>query len=65
MDDLDFAESLSAKSDQLNADNLAGGPITVQITGARVARSEDQPLSLRLSGGHMPWKPCKGRSKRL
>jgi hypothetical protein len=65
MDDLDFAESLNAKSDQLNADNLAGGPITVQITGARVARSEDQPLSLRLSGGHMPWKPCKGMRRLL
>ena len=64
-DDLDFAESLAAKSDQLNADDLAGGPITVQITGARVSKGDDQPLSLRLSGGHAPWKPCKGMRRLL
>ena len=65
MDDLDFAESLAAKSDQLNADDLAGGPITVQITGARVVKSDEQPLSLRISGGHAPWKPCKGMRRLL
>ncbi len=64
-DDLDFAESLAAKSDQLNADDLAGGPITVQITGARVVKSDDQPLSLRISGGHAPFKPCKGMRRLL
>jgi len=64
-DDLDFASTLAAKSDQLNADDLAGGPITVQITGARVASRDDQPVSLRLSGGHMPWKPCKGMRRLL
>jgi hypothetical protein len=31
--DFDFGETLVAKSDQLNADDLVGGPITVQITG--------------------------------
>lgn len=64
-DDLDFSESLVAKSNQLNADNLAGGPITVQITGAKVSLRDDQPLTFRLSGGHMPWKPCKGMRRLL
>ncbi|MGA0946674.1 MAG: hypothetical protein ACO3UW_13000 [Candidatus Nanopelagicales bacterium] len=47
-----------AKSDQLNADDLVGGPITVQITGASQGEA-DQPLILTISGGHRPWKPCK------
>ena len=49
---------LVAKSDQLNADDLIGGPISVQITGAKVPGGE-QPVWLLISGGHMPWKPCK------
>lgn len=57
--EFDYAESLRAKSNQLNADNLLGGAITVQITGAKQGDSEEQPLWLRLSGGHQPWKPCK------
>jgi hypothetical protein len=35
-----------------------GGPITVQITGARRGDSE-QPVILEINGGHQPWKPCK------
>jgi hypothetical protein len=57
--DFDFGETLVAKSDQLNADDLVGGPITVQITDAKRGDSPEQPLVLRLSGDHRPWKPCK------
>jgi len=64
-DDLDYGETLAAKSNQLNADDLAGGPITVQITGARVRLGDEQPLSFRLSGGHCPWNPCKGMRRLL
>lgn len=58
MNAFDYADTLKAKSDQLNADDLIGGPITVQITGASRGNS-DQPLVLSLSGGHQPWRPCK------
>jgi len=54
----DVTPFMQARSDQLNADNLIGGPITTQITGAKWG-SEQQPVILALSGGHMPWKPCK------
>jgi len=64
-DDLDYGETLAAKSNQLNADDLAGGPVTVQITGARVRMSDEQPLSFRLSGGHCPWFPCLGMRRLL
>jgi hypothetical protein len=55
---LDVSEFLKAKSDQLNADNLIGGPITVQITGVKVPGGKEQPVVISISGGHMPYKPC-------
>ena len=54
----DVTPHIQAKSDQLNADDLVGGPITVQITHANQGGAE-QPVILRISGGHMPWKPSK------
>lgn len=58
MTDLDFADAIKPKSNQLNADDLVAGPITVQITDARRGNAE-QPIVLVLNGGHQPWKPCK------
>ena len=58
-DDFDMADTLKVKSDQLNAIDLLTGPITVQITGGRKTRDQQQPVIFTLSGGHMPWKPCK------
>lgn len=55
---MDISPFIKAKSDQLNADDLLGGPITVQIE--RVTQgSRDQPVVIHISGGHMPWKPSK------
>lgn len=53
----DISDTIVAKSDQLNADNLVAGPITVQITRA-VRAGGEQPIVIHLGGGHMPWKPC-------
>lgn len=55
---MDIADTIVAKSDQLNAEDLIAGPITVQIIGVK-RTSDDQPLSVEISGGHRPWKPCK------
>lgn len=61
---MDITEHLKAKSDQLNADDLVGGPITVQITD--VSRGDaEQPVVVRISGGHCPWKPCKSMLRLL
>lgn len=49
---------IKAKSDQLNADDLVGGPITVKIEGVSQG-SADQPVIIKISGGHQPYKPCK------
>ncbi len=49
--------SIVPKSDQLNADDLLIGPITVTITG--VSRGDkEQPIFIEVEG-HQPYKPCK------
>lgn len=54
---MNMSEFTKAKSDQLNADDLIGGPIVVQVE--RVTKgSSEQPLNFHISGGHCPWRPC-------
>lgn len=48
---------ISNKSDQLNCDDFKSGPVTVTIKSVSVV-SGDQPLVIRLEGGHKPFKPC-------
>jgi hypothetical protein len=58
MEALNIGDTLVAKSDQLNADDLIGKDITVQITGVTRGDS-DQPVVVKISGDWKPWKPCK------
>jgi hypothetical protein len=54
---MDMSEFIVAKSDQLNADDLLGGPIVVKIT--EVARNNaEQPVNVHIEG-YRPWRPCK------
>lgn len=55
----DVTPFLTAKSDQLNADDLVGGPITVRVISARITGGTEQPVTVEIDGGHRPWKPCK------
>ena len=59
MNEDDVTPFLSAKSDQLNADDLVGGPITVRVVAARITGGTEQPVTVEIDGGHRPWKPCK------
>jgi hypothetical protein len=59
MDPADVSKFIEAKSDQLNAVDLLGRSIDVQITEARVTGGPTQPVTLIISGGEKPWKPCK------
>jgi hypothetical protein len=59
MSAVDVSDTIVAKSDQLNSDDLIGGPITVTITSVKRSSSGDQPVDVHISGGHQPWKPCK------
>jgi hypothetical protein len=56
----DLAKTIAPKSDQLNADDLIAGPITITITGVRGNDDADQPVSVGFDGdGGKPYKPCK------
>jgi hypothetical protein len=52
--------TIAAKSDQLNAEDLIGGPRTVRVTSVKVTASEDQPVWISFHGDDgKPFKPCK------
>ena len=55
--------SIVPKSDQLNADDLLTGPITVAVTAVRRGDKE-QPIIVEIDG-HRPYKPCKGMRRVL
>jgi hypothetical protein len=55
---IDFSETIIAKSDQLNAADIAGS-ITIKITDAKQLETKDQPVHIFYEGGgNRPWKPC-------
>lgn len=52
--------TIEAKSDQLNADDLIGGPRTIKVTRVKVNTSDDQPVWVYFDGdNNKPFKPCK------
>ena len=63
MPDLTYEELMAAiapRSDQLNADDLVTGPITVRILDIRKVNDEKQPYHIDVEGyPGRPWKPCK------
>lgn len=64
MNDMSLRDTIAPKSDQLNADDLMVGPITVTVTN--VSRgSSDQPVSIAITGGYQPYKPCKSMRRVL
>ena len=56
-------KSIEPKSDQLNADDLLTGPLTVTIEKVRKG-DKDQPIVVDLEG-HRPYKPCKSMRRVL
>lgn len=52
--------TIVAKSDQLNADDLIGGPKTVTVTKVSLMGEADQPVAIHYEGDEgKPFKPCK------
>lgn len=58
----DLSRTIAPKSDQLNSDDLIGGPRVIRIT--RVTANEgngEQPVNVFFEGdGGKPYRPCKG-----
>lgn len=62
---VDLSKTIAAKSDQLNADDLIGSPMTLTIT--RVAQgAADQPVHIFYEGGgKKSFRPCKSMRRVL
>jgi len=62
----DLRPTIVPKSDQLNAEQLLGGPMTIRVTEVRVGGGEEQPLSVHYENENgRPYKPCKTMRKVL
>jgi hypothetical protein len=62
----DLSDTIIPKSDQLNADSLLGGPLTIRIVGVSRGTTDDQPIAVSYEGDNgRPWKPCKSSRKVL
>lgn len=63
----DLSQTIVPKSDQLNADDLIAGPLTIRVS--RVTANPDsaeQPVSVFYEGdGGKPYKPCKSMRRVL
>ena len=62
---MDISNTLAAKSNQLNTDDLISGPITIQISSV-TAGSPEQPVAIGYEGDQgKPWYPCKSMRRVL
>lgn len=62
----DMREVIIPKSDQLNADDLIAGPMTVKITAVTVRGGQEQPVSIHFDGDNgKPYKACKSMCRVL
>ena len=56
----DLTQTIIAKSDQVNADDLTGGPRTIKITKVSAdTSSSEQPIVISVEGDSKVYKPCK------
>ena len=57
---MDLTPTLAAKSNQINADDLIGGPLTIRITNISPTGNNEQPVSIEFEGGNgKAYLPCK------
>lgn len=62
----DMGQVIVPKSDQLNADDLIAGPMTVKITGVTIRGGQEQPISISFEGDNgKPYKACKSMCRVL
>lgn len=62
----DLRATIIPKSDQLNAEQLLGGPMTVTVTDVTLGSGDEQPVVVHYQGENgRPFKPCKTMRKVL
>lgn len=59
-------DTIVPKSDQLNAEQLIGAPLTITVTDVRRGSTDEQPITIHYdSDAGRPYKPCKSMRKVL
>lgn len=61
----DMTAAIVPKSDQLNADDLIAGEMTITIREVRIKGGQEQPVSIYYGDSDKPYKPCKSMSRVL
>ncbi len=61
----DMSGIIVPKSDQINADSLLAGPLTVTIESVAISPRDDQPVSIKLRGMDKVYRPCKSMARVL
>lgn len=61
----DMTPAIQPKSDQLNADDMMAGPITVTIRDVKITPGSEQPVSILVEGTDKAYRPCKSMSRVL
>lgn len=62
----DLTTTIAPKSDQLNADDLIGGPRTIRITKVALTSAPDQPVAIHFEGDNgKPYLACKSMRRVL
>jgi hypothetical protein len=62
----DLRATIVSKLDQLNFDQLLGGPMTIHVTDVEVLKDPQQPVSVHYEGEDgRPFKPCLTMRKLL
>jgi hypothetical protein len=61
----DMSSVIIPKSDQINADTLIAGPMTVTIKEVRINGGQEQPVTIVLEETPLFYRPCKSMSRCL
>lgn len=60
----DMRAVIVPKSDQINADDLLSGPMTITITAVTIRPGTEQPVSINFEGdGGKCYRPCKSMAR--
>jgi hypothetical protein len=61
----DMTAVIVPKSDQINADDLIAGPVTITINDVQIRGGQEQPVSIFFAGSEKAFRPCKSMSRVL
>jgi hypothetical protein len=61
----DMNSVIVPKSDQINADDLIGGPRTITIRDVQIKGGQEQPVSIYFEGSDKAFRPCKSMCRVL